>query len=183
MVKKYGLNLLVSNDEGVHSYLKQLLSQVERWILAKSVSKLVLAISNKDTQEVVERWQFDISLENDDTAMTTLKCKYFLFVDFLKEIKIVCAYSKKALPKTEKQINEEIAAILRQVTASVSFLPVLSDPCTFNVLAYTDKNAEVPATWEDSDGLLIAQHAEQVKLRSFSTSVHRVDSMVAYKLE
>ncbi|KAJ3096364.1 Mitotic spindle checkpoint component mad2 [Phlyctochytrium bullatum] len=162
MVKKYGLNLLMTSDENVRSYLKQLLTQVDRWIMAKSVSKLVLAICRKDSMEVIERWQFDLALEESQPGTNG---------------------ARKAQPKTEKQINEEIAAILRQITASVSFLPVLSEPCTFNVLAYTDKNAEVPATWEDSDGLMIAQNAEQVKLRSFSTSVHRVDSMVAYKLE
>ena len=53
---------------------------------------------------------------------------------------------------------------------------------TFNILAYTDKNAQVPATWADSDPRLITRNAEQVKLRSFSTSVHRVEGLVAYRL-
>lgn len=59
--------------------------------------------------------------------------------------------------KTEKQVQSEIQAILRQITASVSFLPVLSGAATFNVLAYTDKNVEVPAEWVDSDAKLIAK--------------------------
>lgn len=41
---------------------------------------------------------------------------------------------------------------------------------------------EVPVEWAESNARLIAEgQAEQVKLRSFSTHVHRVDAMVAYK--
>jgi len=52
---------------------------------------------------------------------------------------------------------------------------------TFNVLAYTDKNAEVPQTWIDSDPKYIKFNQEQVKLRSFSTPYHSVDAMVSYR--
>ncbi len=73
----------------------------------------------------------------------------------------------------------EIQAIIRQITASVSFLPLLSDPCTFDLLVYTDTDLSVPAAWEESDPKLIANSAE-VKLRSFSTKIHKVDTMVSY---
>lgn len=80
---------------------------------------------------------------------------------------------------------------------------------TFNVLAYTDKDVEVPAAWQDSDARMIQGNSVeqvgfeisfiftgrfhfltppsyakilQVKLRGFSTNVHRVDASVAYKL-
>jgi len=49
-------------------------------------------------------------------------------------------------------------------------------------LAYTDKDAVVPTEWVDSDPKYITRNAEQVKLRSFSTSVHKVDAMVAYRV-
>jgi mitotic spindle assembly checkpoint protein MAD2 len=39
----------------------------------------------------------------------------------------------------------------------------------------------VPEAWEESDPRYIAENAEQVKLRSFSTSIHKVDGMVSYK--
>jgi mitotic spindle assembly checkpoint protein MAD2 len=35
--------------------------------------------------------------------------------------------------------------------------------------------------WEESDARNIANGAEQVKLRSFSTAVHKVEGMVSYK--
>lgn len=55
-------------------------------------------------------------------------------------------------------------------------------PGSFNILVYTGQDTEVPAAWQDSNPHLIAGTAEQVKLRSFSTSVHKVDALVAYRL-
>ena len=81
-----------------------------------------------------------------------------------------------------KEITQEIQAIVRQITASVTFLPLLNEPCSFDLLVYADKDTEVPVTWEDSDPCYI-DNAEDVKLRSFSTSVHKVDTMVSYRVE
>jgi mitotic spindle assembly checkpoint protein MAD2 len=64
--------------------------------------------------------------------------------------------------KAESVIAKEIAAILRQITASTSFLPLLDAVCTFDLLVYTD--------------------AAEVQLRSFSTSRHKINTSVAYKL-
>lgn len=75
--------------------------------------------------------------------------------------------------KSHKEIQSEIAAILRQITASVSFLPLLDEPCTFDLLVYTDEGAGVPNAWEDSDPRYIPG-AEEVKLRSFTTTIHKV---------
>ncbi|KAJ3154398.1 Mitotic spindle checkpoint component mad2 [Geranomyces variabilis] len=175
MEKKYGLNLLVTSHEGVQAYLSTILSQLDKWIVAKKISTLVLVISSKNTREVLERWSFDVQLENSSIANE-------------KKITATAANSTSSLPssppgpsRTEKQTTQEIAAVMRQITASVTFLPMLDEPCTFNVLAYTEKDAVVPAEWIDSDPRLIERQAEQVKLRSFSTSVHRVDGLVAYK--
>ena len=76
----------------------------------------------------------------------------------------------------------EIQAIIRQITASVTFLPLLQDACTFDLLVYTDNNIDVPQTWEESDPKYI-NNQQEVRLRSFSTKVHKVDAMVAYKAE
>ena len=83
--------------------------------------------------------------------------------------------------KTEKEIQEEIQAIFRQITASVTFLPVLDGDCTFNVLVYADADSEVPVEWGDSDAKEI-KNAEKVQLRSFSTNNHRVETLVSYRL-
>lgn len=100
--------------------------------------------------------------------------------------------------KSTKEINSEISAIMRQITASVSFLPMLEPgktfffffilfnigECTFNILAYTDKDAQVPATWIDSDAREITKDAvQQVKLRGFATDVHKIDALVSYRVD
>lgn len=43
------------------------------------------------------------------------------------------------------------AAIIRQITASVTFLPLIDEPCSFDLLVYADEDVDVPRTWEDSD--------------------------------
>ncbi|KAI9014940.1 mitotic spindle checkpoint component mad2 [Gaertneriomyces semiglobifer] len=168
-VQKYGLSLLVSSDESVQAYLKAILSQLDKWIISQKISKLVMVISSKDTREVMERWSFDIQLEDEHAG-------------HIQGSLINCEPSASPRAKTEREIHSEIAAVIRQITASVTFLPILDDPCTFNILAYTDQDAEVPAEWIDSDARMITENAEQVKLRSFSTSVHKVDGLVAYRL-
>ena len=84
--------------------------------------------------------------------------------------------------KSEKQIQDEIQAIFRQITASVTFLPMLDGNCTFNVLVYADADSEVPMEWGDSDAKEI-ENSEKVQLRSFSTSNHRVDTLVSYRYD
>ncbi|RGB31156.1 HORMA domain-containing protein [Rhizophagus diaphanus] len=162
MVKKYGLNVLVTIDDSLKSYLKKLLTQVEVWINAGKISKLILAIMNVETREILERWQFDIQIIDEEN----------------KENKGSGGGKKQ---RTDQEIKNEIQAIIRQITASVTFLPVLEDECTFNILAFTDKDAEVPAEWDDSDPLII-QNPEYVRLRSFSTKNHKVDAIVSYRL-
>lgn len=36
------------------------MSQLDKWMMAAKISKLVLVITSKDTGEHLERWQFDI---------------------------------------------------------------------------------------------------------------------------
>lgn len=82
--------------------------------------------------------------------------------------------------KSEKEITTEIQAIIRQITASVTFLPTLEELCSFDLLVYTRKEAAVPSEWEDSDPKYIVNSTE-VRLRSFTTKVHKVDAVVSYR--
>ena len=80
----------------------------------------------------------------------------------------------------DQEIKAEIGALIRQITASVSFLPLIDEPCAFDLLVYTDDDVQEPQGWEESDPRYIV-NADEVKLRSFSTKVHRVDACVAFK--
>ena len=87
--------------------------------------------------------------------------------------------------KPESEIQAEIRYILKQIVSTVTFLPIIDEPTVFNILAYTSESADVPADeWVDTDPLAIeAGKSQQVKLRSFSTDVHRIEAMVAYRYE
>lgn len=111
-----------------------------------SVQKLVLVVKGVDSGETLERWVFDC-----ETTKTN---------------DVVDKKSKKS----DKDIMHEIQAIMRQITASVTFLPLLSEPCCFDLLVYADQNATVPVSWEDSDPCFI-ENSEEVRLRSFTTQV------------
>ncbi|PHH62078.1 hypothetical protein CDD81_7571 [Ophiocordyceps australis] len=172
-VKKYGLNMLVSADDQVKAYIKKIMSQLDKWMVGGKVSKLVIVISDKDTGEHLERWQFDVQISQPPKKSKS---------------KPPTASQENSTPsappdaeKTETEIQAEIAAIFRQITASVTFLPQLAGNCTFNVLVYADADSDVPVEWGDSDPKEIV-NGEHVQLRGFSTASHRVDTIVSYRL-
>ncbi|KAI8312107.1 mitotic spindle checkpoint component mad2 [Colletotrichum asianum] len=178
-VKKYGLNMLVSSDDQVRAYIKKIMGQLDRWMLRGKISKLVIVITDKDTGEHVERWQFDVQIFGKSKSKSKSSSKA---ADQENVAPGGASAAAEAAPeKTEKEIQDEIAAIFRQITASVTFLPQLAGDCTFNVLVYADADSEVPVEWGDSDAKEI-ENGERVQLRGFSTSNHRVDTLVSYRL-
>ncbi|KAK9365240.1 DNA-binding protein [Lipomyces kononenkoae] len=174
VVKKYGLNMLLTVDEEVKSYIRRIMTQLNKWIIGGKISKLVVAIVALDTGEVTERWQFDIEV----LSKGAIARKPTSVADKENSAPESGMQTKE---KSVDEIQSEIQAIIRQITASVTFLPVLEGRHTFNVLVYADGDAQVPAEWIDSDPKEV-RDAEQVKLRSFSTNSHKVDTMVAYRL-
>lgn len=160
-VKKYGLTLLKTQDEELKSYIRVILLQVHKWLVGRKCNKLVLCIVDKDEGDVLEQWAFDI-------------------VHFSKQIGEDGNEQNEPLDPSETQ--NQIRALIRQITASVTFLPEFSNEnnYTFNVLAYTDANAKVPLEWSDSDSKVIS-NAETVQFKTFSTSDHKVTAQVSYK--
>ncbi|KAF1354803.1 mitotic spindle checkpoint component mad2 [Delphinella strobiligena] len=173
-VKKYGLNMLVSQDDQVKAYIKKIMSQLNRWMTKSKISKLVIVVTSKESGEDLERWQFDVQIfgkldkKKASSQAGDKENATAANVDPIEE-------------KTEVEIQQEIQSIFRQITASVTFLPMLDGNCTFNVLVYADADSEVPLEWGDSDAREI-KDAEKVQLRSFSTNNHRVDTLVSYRL-
>ena len=182
-VKKYGLNMLVSSDDQVRAYIKKIMSQLDKWMVGGKISKLVIVITDKDTGEHVERWQFDVQILAKPSKKSSSSKSTKPSTDENSAGKEGDDKSAAAAggDKTEAEIQAEIAAIFRQITASVTFLPQLSGDCTFNVLVYADADSEVPVEWGDSDGKEI-QNGEKVQLRGFSTASHKVDTLVSYRL-
>ena len=155
---KYGLQMMVTSDQWLQKYLQLVLSQLSEWLLGgATVQKLVLVISSVQTEAAIERWTFDI--DTDQQA---------------------ASYGFARHEKSEKEIQNEIQAIIRQITASSTFLPLLHGDCTFDLLVYLFGNADVPRAWEESAPMYISNQQE-VRLRSFSTTIHRVDAAVAFQ--
>ena len=156
-VAKYGLAMFVTTDDGLTGYLSNVLTQLQDWLTHGTVQKLVLVVTSQETNETLERWVFDVQTGKSIGP-------------------------DQAVEKPQKEITSEIQAIIRQITASVTFLPLLEEPCTFDLLVYTDADVDVPKAWEESDPKYIAS-SDEVKLRSFTTKVHKVDTMVSYKAD
>jgi mitotic spindle assembly checkpoint protein MAD2 len=163
---KYGLTVLTTTDEGLLRYLSNVQKQVTEWLLAGAVQRLVVVVKGIDSMETLERWQFNLSVDESMKGGENLS----------PNISTPEPTTKKSI----KDINNQIQAIIRQITASVTFLPLLQETCSFDLLIYTDNKVQVPQLWADSDPCYIL-NSNEVKLRSFTTSVHKLDSMVAYK--
>ncbi|WOL12782.1 hypothetical protein Cni_G21550 [Canna indica] len=182
-VKKYGLPMLLTQDEGVKSFISSLTSQLtEEWLGAGKLQRVVLVIMSKVTSEVLERWNFSIETDAEVVEKGVIR------------------------EKSDKEIMREIQAIMRQIASSITYLPCLDEPCNsfllistfflvilfseclillfslgiFDVLAYTDKDVDAPLSWIESDAKLI-KNPQMVKLHSFDTKIHKVDTLVSYK--
>ena len=154
-VAKYGLSMMVASDDGLQTYLKKILAQLKTWLEEGDVQRLVVVVTGVETNETLERWTFAVNACDTENAAPSGNADV-------------------------KAITKQIQAIIRQITASVTFLPLLDEACAFDLLVYTRKTASVPGAWEDSDPKYIAD-SQEVKLRSFTTSVHSVEAAVAYK--
>lgn len=53
----------VSADDQVKAYIKKIMSQLNKWMAGGKISKLVVVITDRETGEHVERWQFDVCFE------------------------------------------------------------------------------------------------------------------------
>ncbi|GFZ42599.1 Mitotic spindle checkpoint component mad2 [Saitozyma sp. JCM 24511] len=191
MVKKYGLPMLVTADEGLKEYLQTILAQVQEWLLTSSITRLVLAIKSIETDETLERWQFDVHTDEAAAAGSSSSASASASGASAPAAGGAAGGAGngtkggKKKEKTEKEVQGEIREIMKQITSSVTFLPILEEPCTFSLLAYTNDSPDVaiPSTWDDADPHLIDRgKVEQVRLRSFSTNVHSLEAMVAYRV-
>ena len=106
----------MSTDDKVNKFLSDVLSQIKDWLEQRKVKRLVMVLNSVETKEVLERWEFKIESEKG------------------KEGDVV----EKAV-KDEKKIKSEIRDVIRQITASVTFLPLLDCLCSFDILIYTGR--------------------------------------------
>nr|CAH8872504.1 unnamed protein product [Trichobilharzia regenti] len=152
---KYDITVLTTTDETLLSYMHVVLGQVRTWLSDGRVYRLALLIKEVKTEEVLERWQFNLTTEDTDSSSPN---------------------GSKPLAN----IQREIQNVIRQIVASNTFLPVIDTICTMELLVYADKDADIPLQWEETGPQFIPD-SEEIKLRSISTTLHRVEHTVSYK--
>ena len=135
---------------------------ITEWLAQNELEKVSLVITNVHSKEVLECWEFKVQCEplSDEENADPNNPK-----------------SAKEL----KRIQQEIGSVMRQISATVSYLPLLDCICSFDVLIHTLKDCQVPEKWNETAPVQIVNQ-QSVKLRSFSTGLHQVDTVVNYKL-
>lgn len=59
----FGLHLYMSTNPKIVNFFSVVLGQVEEWLVQKKVQKVTLIISNVNTKEVLEKWDFQVDYE------------------------------------------------------------------------------------------------------------------------
>ncbi|XP_046487797.1 mitotic spindle assembly checkpoint protein MAD2A [Neodiprion pinetum] len=162
----FGLSILVSTDEKIKSFLNTVLGQIEEWLLQKKVQKVTLVITNVNTKEVLEKWDFKVDYEGSTPNGTATGNNNI--------------NRSEVGTKDTKTIQKEIREVIRQITGTVSFLPLLDCLCSFDILTYTVPDCNIPTEWDETQPVFIA-NSQEVQLRTFSTSIHKMQTIVSYK--
>jgi mitotic spindle assembly checkpoint protein MAD2 len=123
-----------------------------------------MVISNVHTKEVLECWDFRIDPDRNDQNKDPN-------VD----------PNNPTSSKELKKIQAEIGAVMRQIAATVSYLPLLECLCSFDLLIHTLKDCDIPDNWNETENVSI-KNSQVVNLKSFSTGLHKLDTVVSYKM-
>ncbi|CAG9832384.1 unnamed protein product [Diabrotica balteata] len=157
--ENYGLTILMSTDNKIKEFLSTTLDQLKGWLVDRTVNKVALVVTNVKTLDVMERWDFKVEYEEDTLTNPD-----------------------KISEKPLKQIKNEIRDVLKQIASSVAYLPLLDCLCSFDIQVYTKPDVELPKEWAEAEPANI-KNAQSVKMRSFSTNIHKMETVVTYKNE
>ncbi|KAG5892133.1 hypothetical protein JTB14_032355 [Gonioctena quinquepunctata] len=156
--ENYGLTILMSTDNKIKDFLATTLGQLKDWLVDRTVNKIAVVITNVKTLEVMERWDFKVEYEGETTE------------------------SEQVSEKPLKDIKREIRDVLKQIASSVAYLPLLDCLCSFDIQIYTKNDVKLPEEWSEAQPAHI-KNAQSVKMRSFSTNIHKMETVVTYKNE
>lgn len=95
----FGLFIFMSTDDKITSFLDTVLGQIQEWLIQRKVQKIVLVITNVNTKEVLEKWDFKVEYESQKSADGNVK------TDLLE-----------VGTKDAKTVQKEIREVIRQIT-------------------------------------------------------------------
>jgi mitotic spindle assembly checkpoint protein MAD2 len=107
------------------------------WLLTSSITRLVLAIKSIETDETLERWQFDVHTDEAAAAGSSSSASASGSGASAPAAGGAAGGAGngtkggKKREKTEKEVQGEIREIMKQITSSVTFLPILEEPCGY----------------------------------------------------
>lgn len=93
----------MSKDDKICSFIKTVLAQLQEWLERQEVEKISLIIKNVNANEVIECWEFRVQSESPTNG---------------KDAK------NPTSTKEMKKIQAEIRDVMRQIAATISYLPV-----------------------------------------------------------
>jgi len=157
-VTKHGLTVWMAQDQELRKYLDTVLEQMKTWIEDGNLKEVVLVIQSVESDETLERWSFTIE---GDTEMKTAQKGEEVEVDL-------------------KEIQKGIKDVVRQIVATITFLPSIEDNIKFDLLFYTKDDVEVE-NWDPNTAHIIQGDSDSVKLRSWSSKIHKINTAVTYK--
>jgi mitotic spindle assembly checkpoint protein MAD2 len=64
-VKKYGMTLLMCQQEKVKGFIDTVTAQISTWLQTGTLQRVVLVIASIATKEVLERWNFNIETDKE----------------------------------------------------------------------------------------------------------------------
>lgn len=127
--------------------------------MLRAVQKVALIIVNVKTLDVMERWDFNVEYEGNPDQE-----------------------GEQTSEKPLKQIKNEIRDVLKQIASSISYLPLLDCLCSFDVQIYTKDDVNLPTEWADAKPAHV-KNAQSVRMRTFSTNIHKMETVVTYKMD
>lgn len=127
------------------------------------LEKVSLTIKKESTYEIIECWDFSVFSE-----------------DVLKGGDLLKVTSDKDF----KKIQAEIRDVMRQIAATVSYLPTLECKCVFTVKIRMREHLDtMPNNWFWYDEKEVGiRDAVTVKLKTFSTGLQKMETAVSYKV-
>ncbi|XP_055537216.1 mitotic spindle assembly checkpoint protein MAD2A-like [Wyeomyia smithii] len=152
-VQQYGLTILMWKNDMFNSKLQGFLLEARALLTRNEIEKITLTIENMLTSEVLEKWEFTVHSESPIGTTS----------------------------KPLKKIKADIRIVLRQIAATISYLPALECSCKFDLSITVPKGCHSLDHWITVPVVHIL-NAQTVQLKSFSTGLQKVDTIVEYKL-
>ncbi|XP_063239619.1 mitotic spindle assembly checkpoint protein MAD2A-like [Bacillus rossius redtenbacheri] len=153
--KEFGLPLLVTIDEPLKQYLSKVLDTMRDWITDRKLRVVCLFIKDKASDETLESWEF-----------------------FVRYREGPCDGEEGG--EDVAVVQREIRKVLRQISCSITYLPLLDTAVSFELKAYTSHDV-VPQVCKESQPNEI-KNVQRVQLSNIATGYHNVDTVVSYKV-